>query len=432
MNETSITPDSRSQRDTQLHGRLLLLARVTWGVVALLTVVVFLSSLPVFWTQLQIVCTGPSCSPVQPSPDAARSLRELGLTLEVYASYQVALQVFVVMISWVVATVLFWRKSDDWLALLAGLFLITEFPSTQNGPLYALLVAAPTWSWAVNLVLFLGLLTLCFFCFLFPDGSFVPPWTGWLAMVVLAFNVPQSFFPGVPGSWPDVLSTIGFFALVVAILLMQSYRYWRVSTRVQRQQTKWVVLALVVVIVIGTIPPLLVPSLAQAGTLGALSETSAFTLVLVLIPISIGISILRYRLWDIDLIINRTLVYSALTALLTLIYLGLILILQALTEALTGQVGDHPILIVGSTLVIAALFQPLRRRIQNMIDRRFYRRKYDATKTLEAFSATLRNEVDLSQLSEHLLNVVQETMQPAHVTLWLRRSDHEKKSNTQE
>src|SRR5207247_3558252 len=134
----------------------------------------------------------------------------------------------------------------------------------------------------------------------------------------------------------------------------------------------------------------------------------------VLIPLSIGFSILRYRLYDIDLLINRTLVYGILTVLLALTYFGCVFVLQNLVRGLTGQVGQSQLIIVGSTLAIAALFQPLRRRIQRIIDRRFYRRKYDAAKTLEAFNATLRNEVDLSQLREHLLDVVQATMEPSH------------------
>jgi hypothetical protein len=138
------------------------------------------------------------------------------------------------------------------------------------------------------------------------------------------------------------------------------------------------------------------------------------------IPIAIRIVILRYRLYDIDILINSTLVYGALTVLLALIYFSGVTTIQAIFSALTGQQEQPQLAIVASTLVIAALFNPLRRRIQSFIDKRFYRRKYDAKKTLEAFSAQLRNESDLDALSDDLVGVVRETMQPTHLSLWLR------------
>jgi hypothetical protein len=134
--------------------------------------------------------------------------------------------------------------------------------------------------------------------------------------------------------------------------------------------------------------------------------------------VAVGVAILRYRLYEIDIIINRTLVYGSLTALLVGTYVGSIVVLQGLLRALTGQ--ESQLAIVASTLAVAALFNPLRLRIQSFIDRRFYRGKYDARKTLEAFSAKLRDETDLDALSGDLVGVVRETMQPAHVTLWLR------------
>jgi hypothetical protein len=138
------------------------------------------------------------------------------------------------------------------------------------------------------------------------------------------------------------------------------------------------------------------------------------------IPIAIGVAILRYRLYEIDIVINRTLVYGSLTALLALVYFGGVATTQALFRALTGQEQQPQLAVVISTLVIAALFNPLRHRIQAFIDRRFYRRKYDARRTLEAFSAKLRDETDLEALNNELVGVVRETMQPAHVSLWLR------------
>jgi hypothetical protein len=223
----------------------------------------------------------------------------------------------------------------------------------------------------------------------------------------------------------NTLVNLLLFATAVACIASVFVRFRRAKGD-ERQQLKWLAYGTVLSLLV--IAAIIVSIFTNVNS--GFLPSAFFYLPLLIISVSAGIAILRYRLYNIDILINRTLVYGTLTGLLALIYFGLVFILQSLVRVLTGQISQTPVAIVVSTLVIAALFQPLRRRIQQVIDRRFYRRKYDAAKTVEAFSATLRNEVDVSQLREHLLTVVQETMQPAHVSLWLRKEEQRRRPNT--
>ena len=193
----------------------------------------------------------------------------------------------------------------------------------------------------------------------------------------------------------------------------------RRAVGVERQQIKWFAYAAVATVSGGTLA-YIIPGVIHTPTW---FERAGFVLNVVFvpaIPVSVGIAILRYRLYDIDVIINRTLVYGSLTATLVAVYFGGVATSRRSSGPLTGQEQQPQLAVVVSTLAIAALFDPVRRRIQSFIDRRFYRRKYDAAKTLEAYSARLRDETDLGSLSEELIGSVKETMQPEHVSLWLR------------
>jgi hypothetical protein len=266
---------------------------------------------------------------------------------------------------------------------------------------------------------FLFVFAITFVLYTFPDGKFVPRWTAWV-------SGPVAFFILVDLSWPGILPEAvgaGLLLMLMGVgLFTQVYRYRRVSSPTERQQTKWVLAGLAGFLSSIALWVLFVEGAMESGAPGipvVAVYLPVATVLLLSLPISLGISILRYRLWDIDLLIRRTLVYSALTALLALAYFGSIVVLQSLFRAVTGQ-GQSEFVTVLSTLGIAALFFPLRRRVQEWIDRRFYRKKYDAAKTLAAFSASVRDETDLDKLTERLVQVVDETMQPAHVSLWLK------------
>ena len=269
------------------------------------------------------------------------------------------------------------------------------------------------------------------FIYVFPDGRFIPGFTRWLALgwIVVAFvpvPIPGSLYPW--NWWLSPLYTVMRVLFYVSAVLALVYRYRRHSTPVQRQQIKWVVFGVTIVVAEVTVAlfavvvfPASFPAFTVTPDLHRVVSAIAFYTVPILLPISIGIALLRYRLWDVDALINKALVYGLLTGLLGACYAGLILGLDSLAGAVTGATNE-PIVLVISTLAIAALFLPVRQRLQALIDRRFYRRKYDAEKTLAAFNATLRNEVDLDQVQAQLLAVVTETMQPAHVSLWLRHA----------
>jgi hypothetical protein len=240
-----------------------------------------------------------------------------------------------------------------------------------------------------------------------------------------AHEVAYYLFPA------SVLNTDRSFPLLDIVLLSaftciglgaQVYRYVRVSNPLERCQSRWVLFGLVAA-GLGAVA-FIVPF---QGTFGHFSSPYALVIdagrfgSMLMLPLTIGVAILHHRLWDIDVIINRTLVYGLLTATLVAGYFGGVVLLQQLFIVLTGQ--QSTLAVVASTLLITALFNPLRRRIQGFIDKRFYRRKYDTRKTLEAFAAEVRDETNFDGLSEDLVEVVRETMQPAHVSLWLRPDD---------
>jgi hypothetical protein len=393
---------------------------------ATITLATLLPLLPAYLSLLHTVCFEAVCPVGQLTPRAVQMLRTVGLSINIFVAYTLVLTLLALVMCWSVAAVIVWRKSDDWMALLVAVMLVLMGTSYITH----LLLQQPS-PWQI-LALLLEILTFVVFFLvfcLFPSGRFVPSWlrwmpVGWIVWGLITFNQHE-----VPGFYSFHL--IGFLSGLIVIVSAQVYRYHRVSSMEERQQTKWVVWGASVAIlsVVGvSLPEVLFPSLIRQSWLYCLLDAPTLTLALFLGSLSIGMAILRTHLWDIDVLINRTLVYGLLTANLAFLYAGMVIALQFFLQKLFSNTND--VALVASTLAIVALFQPLRRWIQKGIDRRFYRSKYDAAKILEAFGTRLRlrDNVELSVLTSDLLAVVEETMQPAHVSLWLRTSENCKKT----
>jgi len=420
-------PDARNESETRLQGRWLLIARVGWVALTLLVLALNAISIPRADALLQAVCQPGALCISGLTPANLRQLQQLGLSPGFLTAYQIGWDVGTTLIYTALAALIFWRRSADRMALFCAYMLVLFGGATYTGLLDAgLRTGAPAWYWLVGGLELVAQVSVPTFFLLFPSGRFVPRWTRWSVLVFVLYEVWYVFQPSAYLGQLAGVSALVFAVQILGLVGLQVYRYRRVSTFRERQQTKWVVFGLVVALggfalflIIGSL--FLPPELLNSSGAGVLLPTTVTDGLLLFIPISIAIAILRSRLYDIDTIINKALVYGGLSGILGALYAGLIIGLESLAGFITRQSSANPLVLVISTLAIFALFQPLRRRIQRIIDRRFYRRKYDAAKVVAAFSATLRNEVDLDQLRAQLLEVVQETMQPSHVSLWVRQ-----------
>jgi hypothetical protein len=346
------------------------------------------------------------------------------------------------------------KNPVGWICLAVGLFWILIFTGDSipgSGPY-------PVTSDALTQAIWIppvGLLSI-YLILLFPDGKLPSrrwrplAWLSGTVMVLACLGI--TFSPSPLEGHPGVRNPIGLegaphwvFSAGIAILLLLPLcmlasasslvlRYRR-SGDEQREQIKWIAFSASVVGFLYLIA--MVSSLTYSGVWGAAGTPlwlgllqQAALLSFAAIPIAVGFAVLRYRLYDIDLLINRALVYAPLSATLALIYVGSVVGMQAAFRAITGQ--ESTLAVVASTLAIATIFNPLRRRIHSLVDRRFYRSQYDARKTLEAFSSKLRDETDLEALNHELVGVVRETMQPAHISLWLQPDPAPRRSGEQE
>jgi hypothetical protein len=363
----------------------------------------------------------------QATPEGVRALQDAGLSVRTYALLNVVVDKVCQLVWLVVGALIFWRRSDDRMALLVSAFLVSFGPvSVDTTDAEALISSQLAWWLPVRAVEIVGNVSAVLFFLLFPSGRFAPRWTRWLAVAFCAFQVTdtliENLFRELYSRLPalEMISWLVFIGIVVSLVWSQIYSYRKFSSPAQRRQTKWVVFGTTLAVA-GTFPfqvPLDLSLIDGDTPLRLLLLSTGFSLSFLLVPLSISVAVLRSHLFDIDVLINRTLVYGSLTAMRIGLYFGGILVLQRLFIVLTGE--ESTLAVVASTLVIAALFNSLRRGTQSFIDHRSYRNKYDAAKTLEAFSATLHNETDLDALGDDLVGVVRETMRPVHVTLWLR------------
>jgi hypothetical protein len=406
--------------DTRLRGRYLLLARMAWAAVAVLTVVCIGVSIPVEFAQLQTVCTSGACRPAALTPANVRELGAMGLSAGFYAGYLIAVDLIVAATSFAVGVLIFWRRSEERIALFVALALVTFGSQPFVGNLDAVVSAYPVLWWSLALVTFLGNIFPVLFFYVFPDGRFVPRWTRVVATLLVVLGLCFHFFPDSSLSrWltspPGLVLSVSFVATAV---FAQLYRYWRVSGPVQRQQTKWVVFGATLAMVVSQGVTLVFPLQGRTHVILTLIAYTAVYLALLLIPFSIGIAVLRYNLWDIDLVINRALVYGALTVGVVLLY---VLVVGGLGALL--QLRGNLIISLLATGLAAVLFAPLRERLQRGVNRLMYGERDDPYAVISRLGSRLESTLAPNAVLPAVARTVQEALKLPYAEIQLRQED---------
>jgi signal transduction histidine kinase len=402
----------------RLHGRYLLLARTAWVAVAVLTVVCIGVSIPVEFTELQTVCTTSECRLAALTPANARELGAMSLSASFYAGYLIAADLVFAASSFAVGVLVFWRRSEEHIALFVALALVTFGSQPFVGNLDAVESAYPALWWSLALVTFLGNIFPVLFFYVFPDGRFVPRWT-WvpatlLVVLGLCFHFfPESYLSRWLASPPGLVLSVSFVATAV---FSQLYRYRRVSGPVQRQQTKWVVFGATLAMVISQGVTIVFLLQGRAHVILTLIAYTVVYLALLLIPFSIGVAVLRYNLWDIDVVVNRTLVYGTLTASVVLLY---VLVVGALGALL--QLRGNLIVSLLATGLAAVLFAPLRDRLQRAVNRLMYGERDDPYAVLSRLGSRLESTLAHDAVLPAVARTVQEALKLPYVAIQLRR-----------
>jgi signal transduction histidine kinase len=420
------TPDQQSAPAKPLRGRSLILARAVWIVVAVLAVSFFVAGIPSEFAMFQTICQ-PACTTGQLSPAGLHALRDLGLSLDFYAAYAVVLDVVFAAVYGTVAAVIFWRKPADRMALFVSFALLTfgtaNFPDTIN----ALAMEHSAWWWPVAFLNFLGAASFGLFLYLFPDGRFVPRWTRWVAFAWIAWQLPKYWFPSWASSdlnsWPGWLAVTVWAVALGTVVYAQVFRYRRVSNAVQRQQIKWVVFGISAAVMaflgIAVTLSAFAPTPTSSSTVATILVGYALVYAaMLLIPLSIGVAILRQHLWDIDLIINRTLVYGALTASVILLY---VLVVGGLGGLV--QVRGNLAISLLATGLAAVLFQPLRYRLQRGVNHLMYGERDDPYAVLSRLGSRLESTLAPDAMLPAVAKTVRETLRLPYAEIQLKRED---------
>jgi len=415
--EKRVSTPSQGEADTQLRGYQLMLARAAWVVIAVAALALWVVTIPPGYAQFLTVCTQAVCRNQQATPELVRALHSAGLSLQFYALYLMTLAAVVVLIFCALGAIIAWSRSRDWMALLVSLTLVVIGTATFTD--YQKLAAAyPLTQVPGDLLQFL-LNTLPFLVgYLFPNGRFVPRWTRWLALLVLLFVGGSTIFPTSlfnSDTWPGPLGLVAQIVVLGTILFTQIYRYLRVSTPVQRQQTKWVVFgitALIIYFIALTIFGTLDPALTQANSLGVLFAEASYFLAVIIVPLTIAFSILRYRLWDINLLINRTLVYSLLTAFV----IGMYVLVVGYLGAAFRTNGNLLISLI-ATGFVAVLFQPLRAFLQRGINRLLYGLRDEPYVVLARLGQRLKTTLDPDAVLSTIVATVREALKLSYAAI---------------
>src|SRR5579885_1986752 len=410
------TPNPERQSSARLHGRWLLLARGTWISLVVLTLAIFFGSLPVYLTVLHTRCEGSVCIYQQLTAGQVETLQGLGWSLDEYATLQVVSMLLTIAVSLAVSGLIVWHRSGDRMAMLVACWLVTGAPMVELTGVAA--ISSP-WLLPTTCLAFFNVSFQPFVFLLFPSGQFVPRFTRWILVVFLGVNALVTFLPNValiPNISDSHLGWLVALVEIATVVIVQIYRYRRVSTPLQRQQTKWVVFGIAVQItgfVIGSVLTL-IPAFTAPGSLYPLVYSEVGFLFGLFPTLAFGFAILRYRLWDIDVIIKRTLVYGTLTVSVIGLYMLVVVGLGSLIQA-----SGNLLLSLLATGLIAVLFQPARARLQQSVNHVFYGERDEPALVLarlgHRLEATLTPETVLPAIVE---TVAQALKLPAAAITW--------------